>query len=98
MRPILDAYVGRYDLEDEGVTVIAREDTLLTIELPASWGLPKLRLHAETAREVQTHARFSPWRPQLGRPTGRQLDREQRVLGSEDRDPFRPPGRSTPTV
>jgi D-alanyl-D-alanine-carboxypeptidase/D-alanyl-D-alanine-endopeptidase len=48
---VLDGYVGRYDLEDEGVTILAREDTLLTIELPASWGLPKLRLHAETARE-----------------------------------------------
>ena len=48
---VLDGYVGRYDLEDEGVTTLAREDTLLTIELPASWGLPKLRLHAETARE-----------------------------------------------
>ena len=48
---VLDGYVGRYDLEDEGVTTLAREDTLLTIELPASWGLPKLRLHAETPRE-----------------------------------------------
>lgn len=46
----LDAYVGRYDLEDEGVTTIARDGTLLTIELPASWGLPKLQLHAENQR------------------------------------------------
>jgi uncharacterized protein DUF3471 len=47
----LDAYVGRYELQDEGVTTIARAGTLLTIELPASWGLPKLKLHAETRRE-----------------------------------------------
>jgi len=47
----LDSYVGRYDLEDEGVTTIARDGALLTIELPASWGLPKLSLHAESPRE-----------------------------------------------
>ena len=47
----LDAYAGRYDLQDEGVTTIAREGTLLTIELPTSWGLPKLRLHAESQRD-----------------------------------------------
>jgi CubicO group peptidase (beta-lactamase class C family) len=48
---ILDRYVGRYDMQDEGVVVIGRQGTLLTIELPASWGLPKLRLHAEKERE-----------------------------------------------
>jgi hypothetical protein len=47
----LDSYAGRYDLQDEGVVVIGRDDKLLTIELPASWGLPKLRLHAEGQRE-----------------------------------------------
>ena len=47
----LDSYAGRYDLEDEGVTTIARDGTLLTIELPASWGLPKLSLHAESQRD-----------------------------------------------
>ena len=31
--------------------MIARDDSLLTIELPASWGLPKLRLHAESQRD-----------------------------------------------
>jgi D-alanyl-D-alanine-carboxypeptidase/D-alanyl-D-alanine-endopeptidase len=48
---VLDRYVGRYDMQDEGVVVIGREGTLLTIELPASWGLPRLRLHAEKERE-----------------------------------------------
>ncbi|HET9445259.1 MAG TPA: serine hydrolase [Steroidobacteraceae bacterium] len=48
---ILDRYVGRYDIEDEGVVVIGRDGALLTIELPDSWGLPKLKLHAEKDRE-----------------------------------------------
>ncbi len=51
---VLDRYVGRYDMQDEGVVVIGRQGTLLTIELPASWGLPKLRLRAEKEREFFT--------------------------------------------
>ena len=47
----LDKYAGRYDMKEEGVVMIARDDSLLTIELPASWGLPKLRLHAESQRD-----------------------------------------------
>ncbi|HEV8334202.1 MAG TPA: serine hydrolase [Steroidobacteraceae bacterium] len=47
----LDKYAGRYDMKEEGVVVIARDNSLLTIELPASWGLPKLRLHAESQRD-----------------------------------------------
>ena len=48
---VLDRYVGRYDMEDEGVVVIGRDGASLTIELPDSWGLPKLKLHAEAERE-----------------------------------------------
>jgi serine-type D-Ala-D-Ala carboxypeptidase/endopeptidase len=48
---VLDRYVGRYDMQDEGIVVIGREGTLLTIQLPAGWGLPRLRLHAEKERE-----------------------------------------------
>lgn len=48
---VLDSYAGRYDMQDEGVVVIAHDGTLLTIELPSSWGLPKLRLHAEGQRD-----------------------------------------------
>jgi hypothetical protein len=48
---VLDSYAGRYDMQDEGVVVIARDAALLTIELPSSWGLPKLRLHAEGQRD-----------------------------------------------
>lgn len=51
---VLDRYVGRYDMQDEGIVVIGRQGTLLTIELPASWGLPKLQLHAEREREFFT--------------------------------------------
>jgi CubicO group peptidase (beta-lactamase class C family) len=47
----LDAYAGRYDLQEEGVTTITRDGVLLAIELPASWGLPKLKLHAESQRD-----------------------------------------------
>lgn len=47
----LDKYAGRYDMKEEGAVVIARDDSLLTIELPASWGLPKLRLHAASQRD-----------------------------------------------
>ncbi len=41
-------------MQDEGIVVIGRQGTLLTIEMPASWGLPKLRLHAEKEREFFT--------------------------------------------
>ena len=48
---VLDSYAGRYELQGEGVTTIAHDGTALTIELPASWGLPRLGLHAETERD-----------------------------------------------
>lgn len=35
----------------EGVFVIGRERDFLTIQLPADWGLPKLRLRPESRRE-----------------------------------------------
>jgi hypothetical protein len=38
-------------LEDEGITTIAHDGAVLTIELPESWGLPKLALHAESQRD-----------------------------------------------
>jgi CubicO group peptidase (beta-lactamase class C family) len=47
----LDSYAGRYDLQDEGITTIAHDGAVLTIELPESWGLPKLALHAESQRD-----------------------------------------------
>jgi CubicO group peptidase (beta-lactamase class C family) len=47
---VLDTYVGRYQM-DEGVVAITREGALLSIELPADWGLPKLQLYAESQRE-----------------------------------------------
>ncbi len=44
---VLDSYVGRYEAKGEGIFMIARENDLLTIESPADWGLPKLRIHPE---------------------------------------------------
>jgi D-alanyl-D-alanine-carboxypeptidase/D-alanyl-D-alanine-endopeptidase len=48
---VLDTYAGRYEAAGEGVFVIARERDFLTIQLPADWGLPKLRLRPEGLRD-----------------------------------------------
>ncbi len=48
---LLDRYVGRYEAADEGVFTIAREDGFLTIEAPAEWGLPKLRIRPESQQD-----------------------------------------------
>jgi serine-type D-Ala-D-Ala carboxypeptidase/endopeptidase len=44
----LKGYEGRYEVEDEGVFELKLEDKFLTFKAPSDWGLPKLRLHAET--------------------------------------------------
>lgn len=51
---VLDGYAGRYEAPGEGVFVIARESDFLTIEAPADWGLPKLRLRPESQRDFFT--------------------------------------------
>jgi D-alanyl-D-alanine-carboxypeptidase/D-alanyl-D-alanine-endopeptidase len=48
---ILDSYVGRYEAKGEGIFIVARENDFLTIESPADWGLPKLRIRAESQRD-----------------------------------------------
>jgi CubicO group peptidase (beta-lactamase class C family) len=48
---VLDRYVGRYEVKGEGTFTVAREDNFLTIESPADWGLPKLRIRPETERD-----------------------------------------------
>src|SRR6478672_10205717 len=48
---VLDSYVGRYEAEGEGIFTIARENDFLTIESPADWGLPKLRIRPESQRD-----------------------------------------------
>jgi CubicO group peptidase (beta-lactamase class C family) len=48
---ILDSYVGRYEAKGEGIFTIARENNFLTIESPADWGLPKLRIRPESQRD-----------------------------------------------
>ncbi|HXO18285.1 MAG TPA: serine hydrolase, partial [Thermoanaerobaculia bacterium] len=48
---VLDAYAGRYEAPGEGLFVVAREGDFLTLQLPGSWGLPKMRLHPESRRD-----------------------------------------------
>jgi CubicO group peptidase (beta-lactamase class C family) len=48
---VLDTCAGRYEAEGEGVFIIVREGDFLTIQLPASWGLPKMRLRPESLRD-----------------------------------------------
>ena len=48
---LLDRYTGRFEAQGEGIFTIAREDNFLTIESPAGWGLPKLRIRPETERD-----------------------------------------------
>ncbi|MGH8102806.1 MAG: serine hydrolase [Chthoniobacterales bacterium] len=47
----LDRYVGRYEVTGEGIFTVARKDNFLTLESPADWGLPTLRIRPETERD-----------------------------------------------
>jgi serine-type D-Ala-D-Ala carboxypeptidase/endopeptidase len=47
----LKGYEGRYEVEDEGVFELKLEGKFLTFQAPSDWGLPKLRLHAESERD-----------------------------------------------
>jgi len=48
---LADTYVGRYEARGEGVFVIAHAHGYLTIQAPADWGLPRLHLRPESARD-----------------------------------------------
>jgi len=48
---ILDSYAGRYEAKGKGVFVVVRDGDALTIQSPADWGLPKLRLRPESQRD-----------------------------------------------
>jgi serine-type D-Ala-D-Ala carboxypeptidase/endopeptidase len=48
---LLARYVGRYEIKDEGTFTVARDGDFLTLESPADWGLPKLRIRPETDRD-----------------------------------------------
>jgi CubicO group peptidase (beta-lactamase class C family) len=48
---LLDKYQGRYEAKGEGIFAIVREGDFLTIEFPADWGLPKLRIHPESQQD-----------------------------------------------
>lgn len=43
-----DACPGRYEVEDEGPFVVARDGGALVLDVPVSWGLPRLRLRPES--------------------------------------------------
>lgn len=47
----LDLYTGRYNAPGKGVFTISRESDMLAIDSPPDWGLPKLRLRPESARD-----------------------------------------------
>jgi serine-type D-Ala-D-Ala carboxypeptidase/endopeptidase len=44
----LKEYEGRYEVQGEGVFELKLEGEFLTLQAPSDWGLPKLRLHAES--------------------------------------------------
>jgi CubicO group peptidase (beta-lactamase class C family) len=48
---VLDSYKGRYEAQGEGIFTVARENNFLTMESPADWGLPKLRIRPESTRD-----------------------------------------------
>ena len=48
---LLDKYPGRYGAQGEGIFIVARDGDFLTIESPADWGLPNLRIRPESPRE-----------------------------------------------
>jgi D-alanyl-D-alanine-carboxypeptidase/D-alanyl-D-alanine-endopeptidase len=48
---VLDTYAGRYEARGERLFIIVREGDLLTIQPPADWGLPRLRLRPENLRD-----------------------------------------------
>jgi CubicO group peptidase (beta-lactamase class C family) len=45
---VLDSYAGRFEAKGEGIFTVARQNDFLTIESPADWGLPKLRILPES--------------------------------------------------
>ena len=54
--PVEVAVVEGCHQMEEGVVVIAREGSLLSIVLPDDWGLPKLPLYAESQRKFFARA------------------------------------------
>ena len=44
----LNGYEGRYEVADEGVFELKLEGKFLFFQAPADWGLPRLRLHAQS--------------------------------------------------
>jgi serine-type D-Ala-D-Ala carboxypeptidase/endopeptidase len=51
---LLDKYPGQYEASGEGIFKVARENDFLTIESPADWGLPRLRIRPESEQDFFT--------------------------------------------
>jgi serine-type D-Ala-D-Ala carboxypeptidase/endopeptidase len=48
---VLETYAGRYEALGEGIFQITLEEGFLTFQAPPDWGLPKLRIHPESAHD-----------------------------------------------
>ena len=48
---LLETYAGRYEVLGEGLFIVSLERNFLTIQPPASWGVPKLRFRPESSRD-----------------------------------------------
>lgn len=47
----LESYAGKYENGDEGIFELRLDGNFLTFLAPSDWGLPALRLHAESAQQ-----------------------------------------------
>ncbi len=59
----LQRCAGRYEIQGEGIFIVALEGSYLSFEAPADWGLPKLRIRPESrqdffASELPLRVRF----------------------------------------
>jgi serine-type D-Ala-D-Ala carboxypeptidase/endopeptidase len=70
---LLDRYNGDYSIAGEGVFSVVREQSVLTFQMPASWGVPKLHLAPESDQDF--FAAELPFRVKF------QMDSNQRVAG-----------------
>jgi serine-type D-Ala-D-Ala carboxypeptidase/endopeptidase len=48
---MLNSYAGRYEVKDEGIFRVMRENGFLTFQMPPGWGLPVFRLRPESKQD-----------------------------------------------
>jgi hypothetical protein len=73
---------GRYEAQGEGILTVSRENDFLTIESPADWDLPKLRIRPESPRDF-----FANELPVSGTPTLRYRSNKECGPGSPNQNP-----------